>query len=310
MEITFLGTGAGVPSKNRNVTAIMLKLLDERNEMWLFDCGEGTQHQILQTTLKPRKVTKIFITHLHGDHIYGLPGFLSSRAHQGGDDKLTLYGPKGLRQFVTTSLKVSQSKLGYPLEIIELTEDQGVAFADQQFKVTYQVLKHGIRSYGYRIEEADQAGQLMVDKAMAAGVPNGPLLGQLKAGKTITLADGQVLHGADFVGPDKAGRKVTILGDTRYCQGAIDLAQGVDMLVHEATFAAADSKQAHDYFHSSADQAGRVAKQAGAKQLILTHISARYVGKLSQQLIRDARQEFSNTYLANDFDSFTIGQVD
>ncbi|MDC1541871.1 MBL fold metallo-hydrolase [Candidatus Pseudothioglobus singularis] len=115
MEITFLGTGAGVPSKERNVTAIALSLLQEQNSVWLFDCGEATQHQILNTTIKPRKINKIFITHLHGDHIFGLPGFLSSRSFQGGSDPLYLYGPEGIRAYVETSLRISQSHLTYPL---------------------------------------------------------------------------------------------------------------------------------------------------------------------------------------------------
>src|SRR5690554_4537045 len=147
MEILFLGTGSGVPAKHRNVSSIMLKLLDERNSMWLFDCGEATQQQILNTTLKPRKIEKIFITHLHGDHIYGLPGLLSSRAFQGGDSPLTIYGPKGIRQFVNTSLKLSQSHIKYGIRFVEI-ESEGVVFEDEQFVVTTKQLQHGIPSYG------------------------------------------------------------------------------------------------------------------------------------------------------------------
>ncbi|MEZ0116053.1 UNVERIFIED_ORG: ribonuclease Z [Heyndrickxia coagulans] len=130
MEILFLGTGAGVPAKARNVTSIALKLLEERNAIWLFDCGEATQHQILHTAIKPRKVEKIFITHLHGDHIFGLPGFLGSRSFQGGDGPLTVYGPKGIKAFVEVSLKVSETRLKYPLEIIEIEE--GTVFEDDR----------------------------------------------------------------------------------------------------------------------------------------------------------------------------------
>ena len=120
MKLHFLGTGAGVPSKPRNVSSLMLKLLDESNEMWMFDCGEATQQQILRTTLKPRKVSKIFITHLHGDHVYGLPGFLSSRSFQGGDEKLTIYGPKGIKNYIETSLKITGTTLG--LSLIHISE--------------------------------------------------------------------------------------------------------------------------------------------------------------------------------------------
>ena len=158
MDFVLLGTGAGVPAKARNVTSIALQLLEERGTVWLFDCGEATQHQILKTAVKPRKIEKIFITHLHGDHIFGLPGFLSSRSFQGGVDKLTVYGPQGIDAFITTSLQVSGTHLKYPLEIIEIEE--GVVFEDEQFTVTAMSLDHGIYSIGYRIVEKDRPGKL------------------------------------------------------------------------------------------------------------------------------------------------------
>lgn len=305
MELTFLGTGAGIPSRNRNVTSIMLKLLDESNEMWMFDCGEATQHQILKTTLKPRKVSKIFITHLHGDHIFGLAGFLSSRSHQGGDQPLTIYGPKGIKDYILNFIKITKTTLAYELKMIELA-DEGIAFQNDRYKVTYKTLDHAIQSYGYRIEEADQVGELLIDKAREAGVPNGPLLGQLKQGKTITLEDGCQLNGLDFIGPNKKGHVVTILGDTRYNPAAIELAADANVLVHEATFASGEEKMARNYFHSTAGQAAKVAKNANVKQLLLTHISARYVGKASGQLEKDAKAIFPNSQIVKDFDSITI----
>ena len=141
MELQFLGTGAGVPAKMRNVSSIALKLLDERNEIWLFDCGEATQQQILNTTIRPGKIKKIFITHLHGDHIFGLPGLLTSRSFQGGEDELTVYGPKGIKRFIDASIAASYSKLGYPLKVVEFEED-GVLFEDKQFKVETMNLEH------------------------------------------------------------------------------------------------------------------------------------------------------------------------
>lgn len=300
VKLEFLGTGAGVPSKARNVTSIMLKLLDESNEMWLFDCGEGTQQQMLNTTLKPRKVTRIFITHLHGDHIYGLPGFLSSRSFQGGIEKLEIYGPKGIKQYIETSLRLSRSALTYPLVITELG-NEGVAYQDHQYTVTYQTLQHALPSYGFRIEEADQTGELLMEKLQAFNVPNGPLLGKLKRREQVILADGTVLDGNEFVGEDRQGRTVTILGDTRYCEAAIALAANADLLVHEATFAGGEEKMAHNYFHATASQAAQVAKLAQVKHLVLTHISARYVGKMVKQLEQDARAIFNATQVAYDF---------
>ncbi|MCT3458923.1 MBL fold metallo-hydrolase, partial [Limosilactobacillus fermentum] len=192
MQIEFLGTGAGSPSKQRNVSSLALRLLEERNAIWLFDCGEATQHQILHTTIRPRKVEKIFITHLHGDHIFGLPGFLSSRSFQGGDEPLTIYGPKGIKDFVQTALKVSESRLSYPLKFVELTGD-GEVFKDQTFTVTARRLDHKIASFGYRVEEAAHPGELMVEKVRQAGIPSGPLYGQLKRGEVVTLPDGRTV---------------------------------------------------------------------------------------------------------------------
>lgn len=305
MKIQFLGTGAGVPSTLRNLSSIALKLLDERNEIWLFDCGEGTQQRILKTSLKPRKVSKIFVTHLHGDHIFGLPGFLSSRAFQGGDTPLTIYGPKGIKDFVLTSLRVSQSHLRYPIFFHEI-EKEGIVFEDKQFKVTCAKLEHGILSYGYRIEEAPYPGELLVDKLQSENIPAGPLYGKIKNGEMVTLPDGRTIDGRDYVGPTLKGRIVTILGDTRRSNKSIMLAENADVLVHEATFSKENRKIAYDYFHSTCVDAALVAKKANVKQLYLTHISSRYLGKDFQQLQKDAKEVFLHTAVVNDFDEFDI----
>ncbi|GKT02843.1 ribonuclease Z [Furfurilactobacillus entadae] len=301
MEIEFLGTGAGSPAKARNVSSLALKLLDERNAIWLFDCGEGTQHQILNTTIKPRKIEKIFITHLHGDHLFGLPGLLSSRSFQGGGEPLTIYGPKGIKEYVQTSLRLSESGLTYPLRFVELNGD-GVLFDDDTFTVSCKRLDHKITCFGYRIVEKDHQGELLVDKLREAEVPSGPLYGQLKAGKTVTLPDGRTIDGHDFIGPAQKGRIVSILGDTRKTRRATELAQNADVLVHESTFAADEAKLARNYFHSTSAQAAEVARDAHAGKLLLNHISARYNGRGAKELERQAKQTFSNTKVMRDFD--------
>ena len=308
MELLFLGTGAGVPAKHRNVTSIALKLLEERNSIWLFDCGEGTQQQILHTTLKPRKIEKIFITHLHGDHIFGLPGLLSSRSFQGGDEPLVVYGPKGIREYVLTSLKVSGTHLKYALSFHEITEE-GVLFQDQKFKVTCLELDHGIQSFGYRIEESDHQGMLQVEALKAAGVPFGPMYGRIKNGETVTLENGQVIDGRNFVGEDQKGRIVTILGDTRKHPNSVLLAQNADVLVHESTFDGADRKIARDYHHSTSLDAAEVAKEANAKRLLLTHISARYLGKEAYALEKEAQSIFKKSHIVKDFEEIEIQLV-
>lgn len=304
MELLFLGTGAGVPAKERNVSSVALQLLDERGATWLFDCGEATQHQILHTAIRPRRIEHIFITHLHGDHLFGLPGLLGSRSFQSGETPLTVFGPKGIRAFVETALSVSGTRLRYELNIAEIEE--GVIFDDERFQVIAKRLDHGMLSYGFRVVEKDLPGPLLVERLQALGVRPGPIYQQIKQGKTVMLDDGTVIDGREFVGPPQKGRIVAVLGDTRFCEAAIELARDADVVVHEATFAAAEQRLAHDYFHSTTTDAAEVARRAGAKRLILTHISSRYQGEAALRLVAEARKVFPNTDLAADFASFSI----
>ena len=304
MHILFLGTGAGVPAKLRNVTSIALKLLEERGTIWLFDAGEATQHQILHTSIKPRRIEKVFITHLHGDHIYGLPGLLASRSFQGGESEVTVYGPKGIKDYITICLSASQTYLKYPLKIVEINE--GIIFEDEQFSVEARLLDHGIPSYGYRIVEKDKPGTLLADKLVEAGIQPGPIFRKIKEGESVTLENGRVINPEDFLGPDQEGRIVTILGDTRYCDNAISLAKDADFLIHEATFSKGEEKLALDYFHSTTHQAAEVARQSRSKQLCLTHISSRYDRQAWRELVMEAQEIFPNTDIAEDFKEFNI----
>lgn len=304
MDIFFLGTGAGMPAKLRNVTSIALKLLEERGAVWLFDAGEATQHQILHTSIKPRRIEKIFITHLHGDHIYGLPGLLSSRSFQGGESEITVYGPRGIKEYLDVSLSVSQTYLKYNITIIEIEE--GVIFEDDQFLVEAGLLDHGISSYGYRIVEKDRPGTLLADKLIEAGIQPGPIFRKIKNGEAVMLEDGRTIDPGDFLGPAVKGRVVTILGDTRYCENAIALAEKADLLIHEATFSKGEEKLAFDYFHSTTHQAAKIAQLAGCKNLCLTHISSRYDRNDWRELVKEAQEIFTNTDIAEDFKEITI----
>ncbi|TXK85378.1 ribonuclease Z [Paenibacillus sp. N3.4] len=305
MDIYFLGTGAGMPSKQRNVTSIALNLLDERGTYWLFDCGEGTQQQILNSPVKLGRTEKLFITHLHGDHLYGLPGLLTSRSYLGGDTPLTLYGPVGLKSFVDTALAVSGAHLTYTLQIVEI-EDEGLLFEDETFRVETARLEHRIECFGYRVIEKDQPGKLMQEKLFEIGVPAGPVYGKLKLGETVQLADGRILHGPDFVGAPIPGRIVVILGDTRYCSGAKHLAQGADVLVHEATFGMDKQELAYSFDHATSHDAARTAEESQANLLILTHISSRYQGEAINVLLQEAQAIHPNTYIAKDFWSIEV----
>ncbi|GIP19932.1 MULTISPECIES: ribonuclease Z [Paenibacillus] len=308
MELYFLGTNAGVPSLQRNVTSVALRMLEERRTLWLFDCGEGTQHQVLRSPLKLSKLEKIFITHLHGDHLFGLPGLLSSRSYQGGDSPLVLYGPKGLEQYVRMSLGISESHINYDLIIKE--HAGGLICEDETFRVESALLDHRIDSYGYRITELDRPGKLDFEALAKLGVKPGPLYGKLKKGESIETEAGTV-HADQVLGKPKKGRIITILGDTRPCAAAVELARGADLLVHEATFLHELAETAHNYHHSTALQAAETAVEAGAKELILTHFSSRYKDEDQlRPLLEEASSIFPNTRLAKEHELVPICRGD
>lgn len=298
MKITFLGTGAGLPSKQRNVSSVALHLLEDQGAIWLFDCGEATQHQILHTTLKPRKIQKIFVTHLHGDHIYGLPGLLSSRSFQEGTSPLTIYGPKGLDQFIETSLSISQTNLQYPIHFIEIFD--GFQLVEGDYTIDVVQLDHGIDSFGYRMIEQDQVGELKVDKLIDLGIKPGPIYQQIKQNEATELPDGRIIERKDVVGSDKKGRKLAIFGDTRYPLKFKEFVKDIDLLIHEATFDRTDQDLADQYYHSSNVEVAQLARLANIKQLVLTHISARYQNHDLAEFIDEAKAIFQPTLIAKD----------
>lgn len=306
MELVFLGTGAGVPSRGRNVTSIALSMLNERNAIWLFDCGEATQHQILRSQIKLSKLEKIFITHMHGDHIFGLPGLLSSRSFQGGDSDLTIYGPVGIQAYVETSLKLSGTRLTYKIIFEEI--EPGLIFEDEMFTVTADELDHGMLSYGYRIVEKDKQGALDAACLKEDGVEPGPIFQRLKNGEVVTLPDGREIDGENYIGAPQKGKIISIFGDTRETASEFALAENADVLIHEATFEGDKGKMAAEYMHSTTIQAAELAKKAGVKKLILTHISSRYDRDASKALLIEAKSVFENTEIAYDLAVFQIGE--
>ncbi|HEM4412935.1 TPA: ribonuclease Z [Streptococcus suis] len=309
MQIQFLGTGAGQPSKARNVSSLALKLLDEINQVWLFDCGEGTQNQILETTIRPRKVTKIFITHLHGDHIFGLPGFLSSRSFQSSDEQtdIDIYGPVGIRSFVLASLKVSGTRLPYRIHFHEFDVDTvSQVLETDKFTVFAEKLDHTIPCVGYRVIQKDLEGTLDAEALRAAGVPFGPLFGKIKNGENVMLEDGTEIIASDYISPPRPGKVVTILGDTRKCHASVRLAVNADVLVHEATYGKGDEKIARKHGHSTNMEAAQVAKDAGVKQLLLNHISPRFLSKDISQLRKDASTIFEQVHIVKDLEEIEL----
>lgn len=306
MEITFLGTSSGVPTKYRNVSSVALRLT-QRGEIWLFDCGEGTQHQLLRSELRTSQLKKIFITHMHGDHIFGLMGLLAS-CGLGGDAKdIELYGPPGIEPYLKACMKYSYTYFPYGVTIN--TVEPGLVYEDGEFTVTCDLLKHRVTAYGYRVSEKNRAGVFDVEKAKKMGIPFGPLYGKLKAGETITLEDGRTFSGVDFCGPTEIGRKFVYCTDTVFCENAITLAEDADVLIHEATFAHQDAQMAFEKMHSTTTMAAQVALAAQVKKLIMTHFSPRYAPGNAlemKDLLAEARAIFPETILAYDFFRYDI----
>ncbi len=309
MQLTFLGTSSGVPTRSRNVSAIALRL-PQRAELWLFDCGEGTQHQFLRSDLRVSQMRRIFVTHMHGDHTFGLMGLLASCGLAGNPERIDIYGPDALKDYLRACGLHSQTHFSYPLKLHGVRA--GLLYEDAEFKISCGPLKHRVPAFGYRVEEKDKPGRFDLARAQALGIPPGPVYGDLKAGKTVTLEDGRIIRGAELCGPTRPGRKVVYCTDTVFCEGAVELAQGADVLIHEATFAHQDAELAFQRLHSTSTMAAQVALAAGVKQLIMTHFSPRYApgnALTLDNLLAEARAIFPNTILAYDFMTYDVPQA-
>ncbi|WEK55906.1 MAG: ribonuclease Z [Candidatus Cohnella colombiensis] len=299
MQFIFLGTGAGRPSSTRNVTSIALIVSDQKKQFWLFDVGEATQHRLLEQKLKLNKLERIFITHLHGDHLYGLPGLLSSRSFFEGAGPLQLIGPPGLRDYLTCIFEKSGVHLSYALDIVEINAE-GLLFSNDAYTVEVAELEHRVQSFGYRVIERPKPGALNVALLSQYGVEPGPLFGKLKRGADLTLPSGQVIPSSELVLSSTPGRIATILGDTRPCNQSIQLAHHSDLLIHEATFATGMEMKAETYGHSTIAQAAQIAASAEVKQLVLTHFSARLSDQQLDDFITEAASIFPNIVAAYD----------
>ena len=312
MQVTFLGTSSGVPTRARNVSAVALRL-PQRSEMWLFDCGEGTQHQFLRSDLRLSQLRRVFITHMHGDHVFGLPGLLASLGLAGNSNEgIDLYGPDPLESFLKGALANSSTRIGYPLQVhrVRPAAEQGsVVFEDADLIVRCTPLTHRVPAYAYRVEQKPLAGRFDIDQARALEIPPGPVYAQLKRGETVTLADGRTIDGTTLCGPERPGVSVVYCTDTVFSEAAVELARGADLLIHESTFAHAESEMAFQKQHSTSTMAAQTAAEAGVRQLVLTHLSPRYVPGNSvtpNDLLQEAQAIFPNTILAKDFLSLDV----
>ena len=306
MNITFLGTSSGVPTLTRNVSSLALKL-SQSSEVWLFDCGEGTQHQIMKSNIKSSQIKKIFITHMHGDHIYGLPGLLATLGLSGNSSGIQIYGPKELRFFITSALNSSSCQLSYPLNYVEVEDyasQNKILFENDKVKVNCACLKHRLPAYGYRVSEKDKPGIFNIKKAELMKIPPGPIYSELQQGKTVKLENGRSLNGKEFCGPPRKGESFVYCTDTVFSESAVSLSKNADLLVHESTFSKEDEKMAYEKLHSTTIMAAQTALLSNAKKLIITHLSPRYTNRSSitpSDLLKEAQKIFPNTYLAKDF---------
>ena len=290
-----------MPTRARNVSSVALRL-PQRSEIWLFDCGEGTQHQFLRSDLRVSQIRRIFITHMHGDHIYGLMGLLASCGLAGNPERIDIYGPPKLEEYLKACSRYSQTHFHYPVKVH--TVSPGLVCKDKGFTVHCEELTHRVPAFGYRVTESDRPGTFNVKKAESMGIPFGPIYGKLKRGEWVTLDDGRKVNGAEFCGPSQVGRKMVYCTDTVFCENAITLSQDADVLIHEATFAHEDAELAYQRLHSTSTMAAQVALGAGVKQLIMTHFSPRYAPGNPKQLgdlLTEAQAIFPNTMMARDF---------
>lgn len=307
LQLTFLGTSAGSPSLTRGMSGLGLSFVG-LGAWWLFDCGEGTQHQVMRSPLRLSQLQQIYITHLHGDHLFGLPGLLASRSSaQDVTSPLTLFGPPGLEDWLRSTLRVTGTGLKYPLSV--QTTAEGVLFEDDIRQVVCRRLDHRMPSVGFAVHEKPGPGAFDIEQARRLGIPAGPVYGRLKAGETVTLDDGRRIDGRTLVGPPRPGRTVVICGDTGATPATVELARGADVLVHEATFLEDQAERAALVGHSTASGAARAARAAGVETLILTHFSPRYESEGESRLpalLAEAQAIFPNTLLAHDLWSFEV----
>ncbi|MBV8064218.1 MAG: ribonuclease Z [Actinobacteria bacterium] len=298
MDVVFLGTSASMPTARRAPAAVLVRRGGER---LLFDCAEGTQRQLQRSAVGLAELEEIFLTHLHADHVLGLPGMLKTFALRGREEVgLTVYGPRGVHDLFA-KLKPFLGRLPYELTIVEV--EPGDTLERGEYRIEPFAVDHGVSAVGYAVVEEHRPGRFDVDAADALGVPPGPERGILQGGDPVTLSDGTVVTPDEVLGPARPGRKLAITGDTAPAPAVVQAAHLADLLVHEATFGADEKERARETMHSTSADAAEVARLANVKLLALTHVSPRYFGP---ELAREARVVFPHVVVPRDFDTVEI----
>jgi ribonuclease Z len=293
LDLVFLGTAGSMPTAQRAPAALLVRRGGDR---LLIDCAEGTQRQLLRSSVGLVELGEIFVTHFHADHILGLPGLFKTFSLRGRERPLELYGPRGLVDLMG-SLKRVVGKLSYELRVIEV--EPGDVLERDGYRLASFAVSHGVPAVGWSLIEATRPGRFDVEAADALGVPNGPLRGALQAGEAITLPDGRVVSADQVLGPPRPGRKIVITGDTAPAESIVEAAWGAEVLVTEATFSEEERERAEETMHQTAAQAAGIAGRASVGLLALTHLSNRYFGP---EIAREARDIFPATVVPKDFD--------
>jgi ribonuclease Z len=295
LRIVFLGTGGSVPTPDRSLPAI---LIQRENELLMFDCGEGVQRQMIKAKCGFHKKMKILITHMHGDHLLGLPGLMQTMAMLDRKRKLEIYGPLGLKRFLKGIEETVQFVLTFPVEICEI-EKAGMVCTEEEYFVHAAEANHLIPGFAYAFVEKARPGRFYPEKAKKLGVPEGRLWSELQHGRSVELPNGKMIKPERVLGPSRQGRSIVYTGDTRPFSGLVKLATKADLLIHDATLDDELAERANEDGHSTPSQAASYAKKAKVRQLILTHISARY--RDTSKLMEQARKIFKNVQVAEDF---------
>lgn len=297
MELVFLGTGASWPTARRNTSSVAVKRGDE---VILFDCGEGTQRQFQRSKLSYMQTRRIFVSHLHADHYLGIPGLAQTMDLNEREDPLEVYGPPGSRKVLGPLLQLG-GRRSFDVSVTELVDGDVVEL--DGYRVRARELTHTDTNLGYALEEDPRPGRFDKERALELGVPEGPLFSELQEGNSVETPEGDVVEPGQVLGPERRGRKVVYSGDAQPCEATVELAEGADVLVHEATYAS-DFEDANAYGHSTAQQAAYMARRAGVEKLFLTHISPRYDDVTP--LEEEAREVFPESQVAEDLQDVVV----
>jgi ribonuclease Z len=293
LHLTFLGTSAAAPTAARNLSGLFMR---REAESFLFDCGEGTQRQMIRFGTG-FSIKAAFFTHFHADHYLGIIGFLRTLAMLGRVEPLALYGPRPAAVLLPHVIRLGVEDIALPVEVVEVAA--GEVLRGDGYRVEAFETDHRIPSVGYALVEDPRPGRFDVGAARALGVPEGPLFGRLQRGERVTLPDGREIAPDRVVGPPRPGRRVVISGDTRPCEATAIAARGADLLVHEATFGDAEQERAIHTRHSTAREAAAIARDAEVQRLVLTHLSSRY-DREPETLLRQAGEQFGACEVAED----------